>query len=102
MERIIELASELAHARTMFELNITEEEMYKESGDVLFYKEDVQDVFNEWYDYYLTGIEKVLLERPEKEKYLMNVVAVYPEAFQWTKPTSGWDEIGFDYQIVEP
>jgi hypothetical protein len=101
MERIIELASELAHVKTMCELNITEEEMYKESGDVLFYKEDVQDVFNEWYDYYLTGIEKFLVDKPEKKNYLMNVVAVYPEAFQWAKPSGGWDEIGFDYQIVE-
>ena len=55
----IELASELSHVATQRSLNIVDSvEMYieDENGNHV-YKDDVQDEFNDWYDYYLTMIE---------------------------------------------
>lgn len=63
----IELASNLAHDRTAFELISNEilnnkDEMYKNiNAETLEYTEDVQITFNEWYDYYLTKIENTKL-----------------------------------------
>lgn len=57
----IELASELAYDATVDELSnvYDEEELYKtEDGKVLIYKDDVQDVFNRHYDYFLSKIEE--------------------------------------------
>ncbi len=57
----IELASELAHDATVDELSnvYDEEELYQtDDGDVLIYKDDVQDVFNRHYDYFLSKIEE--------------------------------------------
>lgn len=57
----IELASELAHDATVDELSnvYDEEELYQtDNGDVLIYKDDVQDVFNRHYDYFLSKIEE--------------------------------------------
>lgn len=59
---VIELASELAHNATKKSLNIVDSvEMYieDENGNHV-YKDDVQDEFNELYDYYLTMIEQTL------------------------------------------
>ena len=56
-----ELASELAHDATVDELSnvYDEEELYQtDDGDVLIYKDDVQDVFNRHYDYFLSKIEE--------------------------------------------
>jgi hypothetical protein len=55
----IELASELSHVATQRSLGIADSvEMYieDENGNHV-YKDDVQDEFNDWYDYYLTMIE---------------------------------------------
>ena len=55
----IELASKLAHVATQRSLNIVDSvEMYieDENGNHV-YTDEVQDEFNDWYDYYLTMIE---------------------------------------------
>jgi hypothetical protein len=55
----IELASELAHVATQRSLNIVDSvEMYieDENGNHV-YTDEVQDEFNDWYDYYLTMID---------------------------------------------
>jgi hypothetical protein len=55
-EQMIELASELAHDRTLYEsgdICNNEDDMYKGEN----YTEEIQDRFNHWYDYYLTKIE---------------------------------------------
>lgn len=57
----IELASELAYDATVDELSnvYDEEELYQtDDGDVLIYKDDVQDVFNRHYDYFFSKIEE--------------------------------------------
>lgn len=57
----IELASELAHDATVDELsNVYDEEelCQTDDGDVLIYKDYVQDVFNRHYDYFLSKIEE--------------------------------------------
>jgi hypothetical protein len=61
-EQKIELASELAHDRTLYEsgdIRNNEDEMYEGEN----YKEEIQDRFNDWYDYYLTKIESVKLSK---------------------------------------
>lgn len=59
---LLELASELAHSRTLYEsgdICNNEDDMFEDTNaDVLTYKEEIQDRFNEWYDYYLSEIEK--------------------------------------------
>ena len=59
---LLELASELAHSRTLYEsgdICNNEDDMFEDiNADVLTYKEEIQDRFNGWYDYYLTEIEK--------------------------------------------
>jgi len=58
----IELASELAHNRTLYEsgdILLCEDDMYIDpNAEVLVYTEEIQDRFNEWYSYYLGQIEK--------------------------------------------
>lgn len=65
-EQMIELACELAHTRTFQEsedICNNEDDMYETHGDsIQYYKEEIQDRFNEWYDYYLTKIESVALD----------------------------------------
>ena len=62
MINIVELASNLAHNRTLYEsgdICQNEDDMYisiNEQEEV--YKEEIQERFNNWYDYYLTEIEK--------------------------------------------
>jgi hypothetical protein len=62
---VIELASELAHSRTLYEsgdICNNEDDMFNDPIDgVQTYKEEIQDRFNEWYDYYLTEIKKYRL-----------------------------------------
>jgi len=57
----IEVACELAHARTLYEsgdICNNEDDMYENPKDgIQVYKEEIQDRFNEWYDYYLSKIE---------------------------------------------
>ena len=49
----LEVASELAHIKTKRELGIQGDEMYVEDTEgCLVYTDDVQDVFDEYYDYY--------------------------------------------------
>lgn len=61
----IELASELAHSRTLYEsgdICNNEDDMFNDPEDGMqTYKEEIQDRFNEWYDYYLTEIEKCII-----------------------------------------
>jgi hypothetical protein len=56
----IELASNLAHNRTLYEsgdICENEDDMYEDiNSDTLTYKEVIQERFNEWYDYYTTQI----------------------------------------------
>lgn len=54
-EQMIELASELAHDRTLYESGYNENDMYDGEN----YTEEIQERFNEWYDYYLTKIESI-------------------------------------------
>jgi hypothetical protein len=60
---IVELASELAHERMKMEIGASEDEVWVTDGedqdDCLVYMDEAQDVFNEWYDYYYTQIEKL-------------------------------------------
>jgi hypothetical protein len=63
----IELASNLAEERlSLFNKSLTEEQYdlafpdgtYIEEDDELTYTEEAQDLFNKWYDEYLTMIEE--------------------------------------------
>jgi hypothetical protein len=58
---IVELASVLAHERMKMEIGASEDEVWigldDKEADILTYKDEAQDVFNEWYDYYYTQIE---------------------------------------------
>jgi hypothetical protein len=62
-EQILELASDLAHDRTLYEsgdICSNEDDMFEDiNSDVLTYKDEIQDRFNEWYDYYLTKLESI-------------------------------------------
>ena len=53
----IELASELAHEKLLSHWNDSDE-MYEETDEETTYTEEAQDIFNDYYDYYLTLIEK--------------------------------------------
>ncbi len=58
----LELASELAHIRTFQEsgdIVSNEDDMYQDiNAEVLTYTEEIQDRFNDWYDFYLGEINK--------------------------------------------
>lgn len=60
---ILELASNLAHNRTLYEsgdICSSEDDMFDNpTAEVQVYKDEIQDRFNGWYDYYLTEIGKV-------------------------------------------
>lgn len=68
---LVEAASELAHNRTLFEsgdILSNEDEMYKDiDSDVLEYKEEVQDRFNGWYDYYYALLESFVINKSEED-----------------------------------
>jgi hypothetical protein len=59
---VLELASELAHIRTFQEsgdIINNEDDMYQDiNAEVLIYTEEIQDRFNDWYDFYLGEINK--------------------------------------------
>ena len=59
---VLELASELAHIRTFQEsgdIVSNEDDMYQDiNAEVLTYTEEIQDRFNDWYDFYLGEINK--------------------------------------------
>jgi hypothetical protein len=58
----LELAAELAHTRTLYEsgdICNNEDDMFIDNNYGLqVYTEEIQDRFNEWYDFYLSEIEK--------------------------------------------
>ena len=56
----LELASELAHEKLLTLVRISEGkfELYEEDENEVRYTEEAQDKFNEYYDRYLTLIEK--------------------------------------------
>jgi len=60
---ILELASELAHERTLGEsqdICDSEDDMYDEDTEGCFvYKEEIQDRFNLWYDYFYSKIVEI-------------------------------------------
>lgn len=53
----IELASELAHAE--IKKHVEDHNIYEETEDGLIYCGEAQNIFDEYYDYYLTKIEEV-------------------------------------------
>lgn len=62
----LELASELANDATRDEMFLkglitNENEMYVGDGGVQVYTDEAQDIFNDYYDYYLTKIEQVAI-----------------------------------------
>ena len=61
--RTIELASNLAHNRTLAEsgdICKNEDDMYLDiNAETLTYTQEIQDRFNHWYDYYYTEINKL-------------------------------------------
>jgi hypothetical protein len=61
----IELAAELAHTRTLYEsgdICNNENDMFEDpTAGITTYKEEIQDRFNEWYDFYLSEIEKYII-----------------------------------------
>ena len=62
----LELAAELAHNRTLYEsadICNNEDDMFIDNNYGLqVYTEEIQDRFNEWYDYYLGEIEKYVID----------------------------------------
>lgn len=63
---ILEVASELAHRKLLDVLFLrTEDEaneiLYTYDGDNLIYKEEYQDMFNEYYDYFYNIIDNLKL-----------------------------------------
>jgi hypothetical protein len=54
---ILELASELAHIKLMNEWRDSIRIFEDETDSVTVYTEEAQDIFNEYYDNYLTLIE---------------------------------------------
>ena len=54
----LELASELAHLKLESEWSESIKIYEDEESEVLTYTDEAQDIFNEWYDYYLTKIEQ--------------------------------------------
>ena len=63
---ILELASNLAHDRTLYEsgdICNNEDEMWENiDSNELVYKEEVQERFNFWYDHYLNEIDKCIID----------------------------------------
>ena len=54
----LELASELAHEKLEAEWTYSISIYEDYEADVLTYTDEAQDIFNEYYDYYLTKIEE--------------------------------------------
>ncbi len=49
---ILEVASELAHGIVCARFEDDDNLIHMEDADGIYYTEEAQDVFNEWYDYY--------------------------------------------------
>lgn len=62
----LELAAELAHNRTLYEsgdICNNEDDMFIDNNYGLqIYTDEIQDRFNEWYDYYIGEIEKYVID----------------------------------------
>lgn len=61
---VLELASNLAHNRTLYEsgdICNNEDDMYKNEPFEEEYIEEIQDRFNKWYDHYLDEINKYII-----------------------------------------
>ena len=63
---LVEVASELAHNKLKDVLFLSDEDeandiLYTYDGDTLIYKEEYQDMFNEYYDYFYTVIDNLKL-----------------------------------------
>jgi hypothetical protein len=62
----LEVAAELAHNRTLYEsgdICNNEDDMFIDNNYGLqVYTDEIQDRFNEWYDYYLGEIEKYVID----------------------------------------
>ena len=54
----IELASELAHERMLIHWDDPDDIYIEDEGGCIIYTDEAQDIFNDYYDYYLTLIEK--------------------------------------------
>jgi hypothetical protein len=54
----IELAAELAEERLQSDWSELIPIYENEKADILTYTDEAQDIFNEWYDFYLTKIEE--------------------------------------------
>ena len=58
MTNKLELASELAHRMLVIEWDDRSESIYKDdTAGVTVYTENAQDIFNDYYDMFLTSIE---------------------------------------------
>ena len=61
---LLELASNLAHERTLCESSDIcndEDDMYVDpNAEITIYKDEIQDRFHTWYDFYLTEIKEVV------------------------------------------
>jgi hypothetical protein len=61
---LLELASNLAHTRTFYEsgdICDNEDDMYEDiTAETTVYKDEIQDRFHTWYDFYLTEIKEVV------------------------------------------
>jgi len=55
----IELASELAHEMVCAKLQDDDNAIHMEDADGIYYTEEAQDIFNEWYDHYLNKIKGI-------------------------------------------
>ena len=60
LEKYMELASELAHERTLYEsgdICNNEDDMYEDiNAETTVYKDEIQERFSNWYDYYLNKL----------------------------------------------
>jgi uncharacterized Zn finger protein len=61
----IELASELAHDMVCAKFNDDDNAIHMEDANGIYYTEEAQDVFNEWYDHYLHKIEQCNVIKPK-------------------------------------
>lgn len=60
---IVETATNLAHARMVDEIGGNTNDVWSEEEDNLnIYTEEVQDLFNEYYDYYYSILEEGIVE----------------------------------------
>jgi len=64
MTNKLELASELAHEMLVTEWGDRSESIYEDdTAGVTVYTENAQDIFNDYYDMFLTSIEKTRYDK---------------------------------------